>query len=156
MSQKTFSAFSSVDNDSMAERPKMVSKSTFIAATETLYGDIAKAQGGEYANTDDGNTGYAIGRLVIHLSIPLEIELVEIPGELVLVNGASVGAEEQGIKLLDTIVAFSSGTFKGETLALNIEETVAIMQTAIQHARDNGEQVITLELNRLVKGFYQM
>jgi hypothetical protein len=133
-----------------------VAQSTFIAATTTLYKEVAKYQGVEYVSQDDPNTSYAIGRLMVNLSIPLQIDLVETP-ELVLVNGAAKSAQDQGIRPLDTIVSVSAvaDTFKRQTMALNIEETGAILTAAKEHARHHGEEVIQLELNRLMKGNYK-
>jgi hypothetical protein len=144
--------------DTNPERPDLVAQSTFIAATDTLYRDMAKSQGVEYVNQDkdDPNTNYAIGRTMVTLSIPPQFELVETP-ELVLVKAVSVSAQDQGIQPLDTIVGVSAvdETFKSETMNLNIEETAAILTAAIDHASNNGEEVITLELNRLMKGYYK-
>jgi hypothetical protein len=145
------------DNPENPDRPELVAQSTFIAATDTLYREMAKSQGIEYVNQDDPDTSYAIGRLMVNLSIPPEIDLVETP-ELVLVNGVSESAQDQGIRPLDTIVGVSAvdDTFKSQTMELNIEETSAIIKAAIEHARNNEEEEIKLELNRLIKGYYKM
>jgi hypothetical protein len=145
-------------DDMNPERPDLVAQSTFIAATDTLYRDMAISQGVEYVNQDkdDPNTNYAIGRTMVTLSIPPQFELVETP-ELVLVKAVSESAQDQGIQPLDTIVGVSAvdETFKSKTMNLNIEETAAILTAAIDHASNNGEEVITLELNRLMKGYYK-
>ena len=143
-------------DDTNPERPELVAQSTFIAAIDTLYHEMAKSQGVEYVNQDDPNTSYAIGRLMVNLSIPPQIDLVETP-ELVLVNGVSDSAQDQGIQPLDTIVGVSAvdDTFKSQTMELDIEETAAIIKAAMDHARNNGEEVIELELNRLIKGYYK-
>ncbi len=140
-----------------SERPELVAQSTFVAATETLYREVAKAQGAEYVSQDGEGTEYAIGRILIDLSIPPQIDLVETP-ELVLVNGVSEGAQDQGIRPLDTIVSVSAanGAFKNKTMGSNLDETFAIIKAAMESARQNGEDTIKLEVNRLIKGFYKM
>jgi hypothetical protein len=141
------------------DRPELVAQSTFIAATETLYREVAKSQGVEYVNQEDPNTSYAIGRLKMDITIPPQIDLVETP-DLVLVNGVSEAAQDQGIRPLDTIVGVSSGdgdgAFEQNTMGANIEDTFAVIKAAMEHARSNGEGTIQLELNRLIKGFYKM
>jgi hypothetical protein len=145
-------------DDTNPKRPDLVAQSTFIAANDVLYSDMAKSQGVEYVNQDkdDPNINYAIGRTWVTLSIPPQFELVETP-ELVLVKAVSKSAQDQGIQPLDTIVGVSAvdETFKRKTMNLNIEETAAILTAAIDHASNNGEEVITLELNRLMKGYYK-
>ena len=141
------------------DRPELVAQSTFIAATETLYREMAKSQGVEYVTQEDPNTSYAIGRLKMDITIPPQIDLVETP-ELVLVNGVSEAAQDQGIRPLDTIVGVSSGdgdgAFEQNIMGANIEDTFAVIKAAMEHARSNGEGTIQLELNRLIKGFYKM
>lgn len=148
---------SSSDADSgPLERPKLVLESTLLSAHEELYQEIAKSQGGEYVSDDDENTGYAIARLEVHLGIPPEIDLVETK-DLVLINGVTQGAMDQGIRPLDTIVSVSCGNiYKGETLGLNLDETVVVIKEAMQHANENGKDSIKFELNRLMRGTYKM
>jgi hypothetical protein len=157
MSKKTRSSWQirASPDDTEPERPKLVAQSTFRTAIDTLYLEMAKNQGVEYVNQDDPNTAYAIGRLEVTLDIPLQIDLVETPG-LVLVNGVSQSAKDQGITPLDTIVGISTvdDTFKSQTMELNIEEMAAIITAAGDHARNDGKEVIKLELNRLMKGHY--
>ena len=140
-------------NDSTADgRPELVSQSTFISAIDTVYREVAKQQGVEYVKEDDENTAYAIGRLEVNLSIPPQIDLVETP-ELVLVNGVSVSAQEEGIQTLDTINAVSVGdSFHKSTMSLGMDETFSIMKAAIEHARNTGQDTMKLDLNRLIKG----
>jgi hypothetical protein len=145
-----------VSSDSAPERPNLVLESTLLAAHEELYQEIAKSQGTEYVNSDDENTGYAIARLEVHLGIPPEIDLVETK-DLVLINGVTQGAMDQGIRPLDTIVSVSCGdAYKGETLGLNLDETVVIIKEAMQYANENGKDSIKFELNRLMRGTYKM
>jgi hypothetical protein len=139
-------------NDSSVEgRPELVSQKTFISAIDTLYQEAAKQQGVEYVNEDDENTAYAIGRLEVNLSIPPQIDLVETP-ELVLVNGVSASAQEEGIRTLDAINSVSVGdSFHESTMSLGMDETFAIVKAAIEHARNTGQDTMKLELNRLIK-----
>jgi hypothetical protein len=137
-------------------RPNLVLETTLLAAHEELYHEIAKSQGTEYINEDDENIGYAIARLEVQLGIPPEIDLVETK-DLVLVNGVTQGAMDQGIRPLDTIVSVSCGnSYKGETLGLNLDETVVVIKEAMQYAEQNGKDSIKFELNRLMRGTYKM
>lgn len=92
----------------------------------------------------------------MNLSIPPQIDLIETP-ELVLINGVSASVQDQGVKPLDTIVSVSAvdGAFKESTMAVDLDNTFAIIKEAIAHAREGGESEIKLEINRLVKGYYK-
>lgn len=142
-------------NEENPDRPNLVSQSSFLSARETVYREVAKAQGVEYETQDDSNISYAIGRLEVDLPIPPQIDLIETP-ELVLVNGVSQDVMESGMQPLDTIVSVSSsdGKFKGDVMAADIEETSNMIKGAMQFARENGQSMIKFEVNRLIKGHF--
>jgi hypothetical protein len=117
---------------------------------------------------------YAMGRLFVQLPIDKqpELDLTESIGPLVLVTdiyGAT--AETTGIQIYDTIVKVTvdtpttptdpsstttttTTTFSAITKYMSLEQTAAVLTAAAQHAIENGQTEITLELNRLINGYY--
>ena len=106
----------------------------------------------------------SVGIENIRVSLPvvessLGLDLVELAhGEqdsrgLVLVNkvlGKAVGNDR--IHPGDTIIGvFVGDKFKQSTTALNLEETMNVLEVAKAYATDNGITSLDLELNRLVK-----
>mmetsp|Transcript_6484 Transcript_6484/g.9483 ORF Transcript_6484/g.9483 Transcript_6484/m.9483 type:complete len:206 (+) Transcript_6484:69-686(+) len=134
-------------------RPTLVDQKLFESAIATAE----KANGQLPADTDSNpDQSYAIGRLKIILAIPPGIDMVETP-ELVLVNGVTQTAFDAGIKPLDTIVGVSTidGAFQESTMVMNLDDTFRIISMTIAHARENGQDEIEVEVNRLLKGYYK-
>ena len=114
----------------------------------------------------------AIGRLFVELPIDTqpELDLTESAGPLVLVTGVwGRTAEETGLQVYDTIVSVSVGgetngeeapqeasqpTFSAYTKGQTLEQTAGVLTAAAQHAIQAGGTRITLEVNRLIQGFY--
>ena len=146
---------SSTMSHNSESRPDLVNKESFLEAVETIEKEIARINGQEYINDKDQGIEHAIGRLEVILPIPPGIDLVETP-QLVLVNGIDLKAHQAGIKPLDTIVSVSVGhTYHEKTKALTIDETFEKVKSAISHAKAQGITEIKLELNRLIKGYYE-
>lgn len=153
----------SSEPDSQNVPPKnLVDKATFVAATERLLAEVAKASSSNVATSSETSdlatpeeAVYAIGKLSVSLRIDTQpgLDFTESTG-LVLVSGVSEEtAEETGIQPLDTIVQVraADGTFQESAKALNLEETIAILRAATNHALDNDKTEIELELNRLIQ-----
>lgn len=136
-------------------KPKLVSQAAFISARETVFREMAKAQGVEYVPQDDPSGPFAIGRLEVTLGLPPQIDLIETP-DLVLVNGVSQEVLDQGMKPLDTIVSVSTtdGKLSEKIMASDLSCAITAIKAVMQHARDNGQDKMIFELNRLLRGKY--
>jgi hypothetical protein len=118
----------------------------------------------------DQDVVLAIGRLYVELPIDTqpELDLTESEGPLVLVTGVwGRTAEETGLQVYDTIVSVSVGgdnmneqeqqtppTFSAYTKGQTLDQTAAVLTAAAQHSLQAGGTRITLEVNRLIQGFY--
>ena len=134
-------------------------KSDFLSAFKTLQLEIAKVNGvstdiDETKNKNE-NVDFAIGRIQAQLSIPPQIDLIETPS-LVLINGVSQSVVDSGVQVLDTIVSVSSldGSLKKRTLGVGLEEMFSSITQVINYAREKDHDVILVEVNRLIQGYY--
>ncbi len=113
-----------------------------------------------------------------------ELDLTESVGPLVLVTAVyGETAAQTGLQVYDTIVGVTvdtpatgnSGgggdgvattpfatttttttttTFRASTRQMTLEQTAAVLTAAARHALENGQREVTLELNRLIRGYY--
>jgi len=142
-----------------AQQPaELVNGKAFRSAIETLKVEMAKEQGIVYEPQDDqpSNVPTLIGRVLVDLPIPPEIELIETP-QLVLIHRVSKTVQEEiGVQPLDTITRVSTldGSYSESVKQMDLESMAAIFTQAITLAQEKGESEVKLELNRLMKGYY--
>lgn len=155
-------------NNETSERPaNMIDQKSFVEGVETLLEEVKKQQAEATTTTtteeppqpdNDGREySYALGRFEADIPInPPELDLIESPTGLVLVSQVwGKTAETTPIQALDTIVGITVGEdFARKTTKSSLEETATTLQEAAQHAMEKGVEEISLELNRLIKGYY--
>lgn len=132
--------------------PDLVEKDVFIAALETLHGNPPGSEG------EDDEHFYAIGKMRTSLRVDTNpgLDLAESTG-LVLVSNSCGPAYDAGIQVGDTITGVYAvdDTFRAQTKAMNLDDTVQIVMAAMNHAVENQRTEIDLEVNRLIKCRYK-
>jgi hypothetical protein len=180
----TFLSFSKVSDadDDKKDKPNLVDQTTYLQSIETLQRETARVNGEEFMPPENPPV-YALGRLEVALRIdtPPGLDLTEttvpkpaggtntgteddtfteivMPG-LVLVSAVTGNAAEAGLKALDTIVGVSCNVgdvpFEKNLNSESLDATAMALQGAVAHAWQHNVTEITLELNRLIEGYYK-
>ena len=156
--------------------PNLVNKDLFVKAIDTLM--EAAGQEAPSQTADNKDKGYAIGKLTIELPIIGDpgLDMAEADG-LVLVTGVGQGAADAGVRTLDTVTAvrlYNSTNSSSEQLESAdssdttrvvlldqdcperpLAEIGPLIVKAAGLAVENGLTTIQLDLNRLIRGYYQ-
>jgi hypothetical protein len=182
--QKTFvAAIQRIENEIYAIEQQQLQQGQQGGGGGTDGGSDQRQQQQQRQPVIDPDVVLAIGRLHVELPVDTqpELDLTESAGPLVLVTGVwGRTAEETGLQVYDTIVSVSVGgegveqnqngdngqqqqqqqqwssqpTFSAYTKGQTLDQTAAVLTAAAQHALQSGGTRITLEVNRLIQGFY--
>ena len=109
-------------------------------------------------NEEGVEVSYAVGRLQVTLGMDQlqGMDLTESTGGLVLMTAISQGMADLGIYPFDTIVGVTAAGKEFPSInAVGIDQTAKVLQEACGYAVDKGETSITLEINRLIMGYYK-